>query len=209
MKNLFSFLISFVLVLSINGQDTKSKVYAPANFSFSDEIVDAIKALESYQNKIYYDNNHNLIFGYGHYIVDKDFKALKDDFGYETINEDGIKQFVPPVNSLSETEKRKIIEQYLRKDLDVVVARMKKNIIVPLPQHKIDALVIYLFWRGPNEENAEVREFYDLINEGEDKAVADFIANRPKKDKTYLPGNKRRNVKTADLYTTGNYPFWN
>jgi GH24 family phage-related lysozyme (muramidase) len=206
----FTLLLSFSLnaqVETVESEDTGTSI-EPKSFTYTDEAVHALKILESYQSKVYYDRNDNLIFGYGHLVLDKELASLKRDFGYEAFTEDGSKEFVQPTNELSEAEKKKIIEEYLRKDIDVVLAKMKQNIKVPLEQHQIDALVIYLFWRGPNEQNAEVKELYGLINSEDDKAVADFIANRPKKDKTYLPGNQRRNKKTADLYITGNHPFW-
>lgn len=205
------FLISFLLVASFNlfGQSLTA-VLSPQNFNFTDQAVDSIKSLESYQDRMYYDNNNNRIFGYGHLVTNKDFDALKDGFGYETTAAgDGGKQFVPPTKTLSDAEKNQIIEDYLRKDLEVVLKRMKKNITVSLTQYKVDALVIYFFWRGASEKDPDVKELYDLINKGDDKAVADFITNRPKRDQRYLYGNQKRNTNTADLYLTGNYPYWN
>lgn len=196
-----------IFTIHAQQEDATKTLLSPDKFKYTEEAVEAIKFLESYQDKIYYDNNDNLIFGYGHLVTEKDFAALKNDFGYES-QAGGTKQFIQPINKLTSDEKRKIIEEYLRKDMNYVIDKLKKNITIPLEQYRIDALVIYLFWRGANEQNLDVFELYELINKKDHNAVADFIKNRPKKDKTYLPGNRKRNAQNANLYSTGEYPYW-
>ena len=92
---------------------------------------------------------------------------------------------------------------------------MKKNITVPLTQNKIDAIVIYLFWRGSFANTTAtngkmVLEFYQLVNAKNDSGVAEFIRNRLKKDVDgndipFRPGHPDRHNKTAILYTDGIY----
>ncbi|MEM7184070.1 MAG: hypothetical protein AAF518_24435 [Spirochaetota bacterium] len=209
MKKSKYFLILYLFAAILSQGTLFSQSLTPSNFRYTEQVVDALKALEGYRDHVYLDNNNNPIFGYGHLVTEKELPSLQDDFGYETLSgkETEEKSFTPPVNKLSEAEKMQTIEEYLRKDIDITLEKMKKNITVSLTQYQVDALVIYLFWRGANELNADVQELYDLINAQKHEKVIDFIKNRPKSDQTYLPGNRRRNAKTAELYRTGEFPF--
>ncbi|MCX7999092.1 MAG: hypothetical protein N3A69_09105, partial [Leptospiraceae bacterium] len=69
------------------------------------------------------------------------------------------------------------------------------------------AIIIYLFWRGPNPINPDVFTFYNLINQKKEKELLRFILYKPKSDKNYLPDLQRRNRQTVELYTTGYYLF--
>ena len=101
------------------------------------------------------------------------------------------------------------------KDLGIIIGNMKKFITVPLSQNKIDAIVIYLFWRGSYANDTTtngkmVLEFFQLINAKNDSGVANFIRTRLKKDVDgkdipFSPGHPDRHNKTATLYTDGIY----
>ncbi len=179
----------------------------PANFKASEKAVEALKILEGYRTYVYYDNNMNLIFGYGHLVQENEEEFLRTNFGFEDISESGERKLYPPTRFLSEDKKRKYIDSLFRKDIENVVNFMKENIVVPLKQHQIDAIIIYLFWRGPNPLNPDVLNFYNLLNEQKEKELLKFILYKPKSDKNYLPGLQRRNRQTVELYTTGYYLF--
>lgn len=204
-----TFTLVFSLFIFLNSGNLLSQAIEPVNFKYSQQVVDALKALEGYRDYVYFDNNSNPIFGYGHLVTERELPSLKQDFGYESLTgkESEPKKLNPPTNLLSQSEKDRVIEEYLRKDIDIVLAKMKKNIKIALEQKQIDALVIYLFWRGADEENEQVKQLYDFINTKNHIAVVDFIKNKAKKDQTYLPGNRRRNIKTAELYQTGEFPI--
>lgn len=192
----------------------------PVNFNFSDKAVYAIKELESYRDYLYLDGNSNFIFGYGH-LVAPNPKLVTE--GYEHPKE--IKAEIESLRTRFGTgtgdgtatleERNATVDMYLRKDLDIIINNMKKNITVSLPQNKIDAIVIYLFWRGSNPNTTTtngkmVLEFYQLINAKNDSGVANFMRTRLKKDIDgndipFRPGHPDRHDKTATLYTDGVY----
>lgn len=189
------------------GLKANEELIPPSNFRVSDRAVEALKILEGYRGYVYYDNNMNLIFGYGHLVQDYEEEFLKANFGFEDVLESGEKRLYPPTKSLTEDKKQKYIDRLFRKDIENVVNFMKENIAVPLKQHQIDAIIIYLFWRGPNPLNPDVLTFYNLINQKKEKELLKFMLYKPKSDKNYLPGLQRRNRQTVELYTTGYYLF--
>lgn len=215
-----SILVTFFFLISIAlfSQDTKILItdtnntkINPENFNFSKDSSDALRLLEGYRDFVYFDNNNNPIFGYGHLVSpNSTSKAEKEEaellmqmFGYEKKKSSGEIDKVDPTQTLSDKEKKDKIDEVYNQDIEKVLTHMKAEITVPLSQNKIDALILYLFWRGANAKNDEVFEFYELVNGGDDAKVIDFIKNRPKKDQTYLPGNQRRNEMTAVLYEKG------
>lgn len=202
--NLCGFLFPFLLSVSLFANN---ELIPPAQFKVSDKAVESLKILEGYRAYVYYDNNMNLIFGYGHLVQEHEEEFLRTNFGFEDILESGERKLYPPTKVLSEDKKQKYIESLFRKDIENVVNFMKENITVPLKQHQIDAIMIYLFWRGPNPLNPDVLTFYNLINERKEKELLKFILYKPKSDKNYLPGLQRRNRQTVELYTTGYYLF--
>ena len=201
-------------------QSIQSGEISPANFNFTDKALDAIKELESYRDYLYLDGNSNYIFGYGHLVapnpklvtegyehpkeIKAEIESLKSRFG--TGSGDG---------TATAAERSGAVDMYLRQDLNIIVSNMKKNITVPLTQNKIDAIVIYLFWRGSfanttTTNGKMVLEFYQLVNAKNDSGVAEFIRNRLKKDVDgndipFRPGHPDRHNKTAILYTDGIY----
>lgn len=201
-------------------QSIQSGEISPANFNFTDKAVDAIKELEAYRDYLYLDGNGNYIFGYGH-LVAPNPKLVTE--GYDHPKE--IKAEMESLRSRFGTgvgdgtataeERSSAVDMYLRKDLDIIISNMKKNITVPLTQNKIDAIVIYLFWRGSfanttTTNGKMVLEFYQLVNAKNDSGVAEFIRNRLKKDVDgndipFRPGHPDRHNKTAILYTDGIY----
>lgn len=197
------FVLSFV-PLNLKAED---EFIAPSNFKVSEKAVEVLKILEGYRGYVYYDNNMNLIFGYGHLVQDYEEEFLKSNFGFETVLESGERKLNPPSKTLSEEKKKNYVETLFQKDIENVVNFMKENITVPLKQHQIDAIIIYLFWRGPNPLNPDVLDFYNLINQRKEKELLKFMLYKPKSDKNYLPGLQRRNRQTVELYTTGYYLF--
>ncbi len=196
---------------SVNQDLTKEEDIAIANFNFTNLAVEAIKQLEAYRDHVYLDGNRNPIFGYGHLVAPAEYDLLKDKYGYEYYDE-GTNQnyFQAPANQPSLTDRNAEVENYLRKDLDIIIKNMRRHIKVGLPQYKIDAIVIYLFWRGSYAGNLLVKEFYDLINAKDDVAVSDFIINKMKKDSAgkdipFLGGHFIRHRNTAKLYNEAKY----
>lgn len=185
--------------------------FQPSSFYYTDKAVDAIKQLESYRDYVYLDGNRNPIFGYGHLVPPHELEIMKEKYGYEFYEEGTDQKFFQESSKKPNSEERfQIIETYLRQDLDIILRNMKKNIKVSIPQSKIDAIVIYLFWRGSYANNKEVKEFYDLVNSRNNQAVADFITNRMKKDSSgqdipFLGGHYIRHRNTAKLYLNGTY----
>lgn len=193
---------------------------APANFNFTDKAVEAIKELESFRDYLYLDGNSNYIFGYGHLVapnpklvaegydhpkeIKAEIESLKSRFG--TSSGGGV---------ATQEERNAEVEKYLRQDLNIIIKNMKKNITVSLSQTKIDAIVIYLFWRGSYANTTTtngkmVLEFYQLVNAKNDSGVANFIRTKLKqdidgKDIPFRPGHPDRHNKTAILYTDGIY----
>jgi GH24 family phage-related lysozyme (muramidase) len=197
-------LLTFFLTYSLFGQ---AGLVSPANFKVSPQAVEALKVLEGYRAYVYYDNNYNVIFGYGHLVLPHEEEYLRNTFGYETLLESGERSLIPPSKPMTELQKQKYVDDLLMQDIDVVIGHMKENITVSLKQTQVDAIIIYLFWRGGNALNEHVAYFYKLVNQKDVKKLMDFIANKPKDDKNYLPGLKRRNQQTVDLYMTGYYLF--
>jgi GH24 family phage-related lysozyme (muramidase) len=197
-----------ILFFSFTSIYAQEKLIQPANFKTTAKALEVIKQLEDYRSYVYYDGNMNQIFGYGHLVWENEEKdALISKFGYETILETGERKVIPGKEKLTDSQKSKYIEELFQKDVATVENFMKENITVPLKQNQVDALVIYLFWRGGNPMNPDVNELYELINKKKTNAVTDFMINRPKSDKNYLQGIVDRNTKTAQLYSTGVYSF--
>ncbi len=192
----------------------------PASFNFSDKAVDAIKELESFRDHLYLDGNKNFIFGYGH-LVAPNPQLVREGFDHPQEIKDEIQKFKTKFGTgtgdgtATQQEKNEAVDMYLRKDLGIIVGNMKKFITVPLSQNKIDAIVIYLFWRGSYANDTTtngkmVLEFFQLINAKNDAGVANFIRTRLKKDVDgkdipFSPGHPDRHNKTATLYTDGIY----
>lgn len=193
---------------------------APASFNFTDKAVDAIKELEAFRDYLYLDGNKNYIFGYGH-LVAPNPQLVRDGFEHPQEVKDEIQRFKTKYGTGSgdgtatQQEKNEAVDMYLRKDLDIIIGNMKKFITVPLTQNKIDAIVIYLFWRGSYANDTTtngkmILEFYQLVNAKNDAAVANFMRTRLKKDVDgkdipFSPGHPDRHNKTATLYTDGIY----
>jgi|GEM_PF-1564866 GH24 family phage-related lysozyme (muramidase) len=192
----------------------------PASFNFSDKAVDAIKELEAFRDHLYLDGNKNYIFGYGH-LVAPNPQLVREGFEHPKEVKDEIQMFKTKYGTgagdgtATQQEKNEAVDMYLRKDLGIIIGNMKKFITVPLSQNKIDAIVIYLFWRGSYANDTTtngkmVMEFFQLVNAKNDAAVANFIRTRLKKDVDgkdipFSPGHPDRHNKTATLYTDGIY----
>ena len=184
----------------------------PASFNFSE--------LESFRDHLYLDGNKNFIFGYGH-LVAPNPQLVREGFDHPQEIKDEIQKFKTKFGTgtgdgtATQQEKNEAVDMYLRKDLGIIVGNMKKFITVPLSQNKIDAIVIYLFWRGSYANDTTtngkmVLEFFQLINAKNDAGVANFIRTRLKKDVDgkdipFSPGHPDRHNKTATLYTDGIY----
>ncbi len=203
MKKIFLFIL--FLISSLFAQT--NNLISPSNFKASFEALESLKILEGYRAYVYYDNNQNIIFGYGHLVLPQEEEFLKTHFGYETILDSKEKLLTPPIKPMSEPQKKEYIENLLLQDVEKVLVHMRETILVPLKQNQIDAILIYLFWRGANPLNEDVAYFYSLVNARDHKSIVNFMINKPKSDKNYLPGLKRRNQQTADLYNTGFYLF--
>ena len=204
----------------LSGATPQAGDISPANFNFTDKAVEAIKELESFRDYLYLDGNSNYIFGYGHLVapnpklvaegydhpkeIKAEIESLKSRFG--TSSGGGV---------ATQEERNAEVEKYLRQDLNIIIKNMKKNITVSLSQTKIDAIVIYLFWRGSYANTTTtngkmVLEFYQLVNAKNDSGVANFIRTKLKqdidgKDIPFRPGHPDRHNKIAILYTDGIY----
>ncbi len=208
----------------INTHSVQTGEIMPTSFNFSDKAVDAIIDLESKRDFLYQDSNGNYIFGYGH-LVAANPQLVREGFEHPQEVKDEIQKFKTKFGTGSgngtatQQERDEAVEMYLRKDLGIIINNMKKFITVPLTQNKIDAIVIYLFWRGsyatkpgPDEttNGKMVFEFYQLVNTKNDSGVATFINTRMKKDVDgkdikFSLGHPDRHAKTAILYTDGVY----
>jgi GH24 family phage-related lysozyme (muramidase) len=185
--------------------------FIPSNFYMTDKAVDAIKQLESYRDHVYLDGNGNNIFGYGHLVTPNELTPLKEKFGFRHTDVlTGQSYNQAPTTEPTDSEKRDAVDYYLRKDLEIIVNNMKKNITVALPQHKIDAILIYLFWRGSYADNLQVKEFYQLVNARDEQAVTNFMLTRMKRDSSgrdipFLGGHYIRHRNTVRLYNEAKY----
>jgi len=81
MKKLFLFILFFTFSLFAQ----TNNLISPSNFKASFEALESLKILEGYRAYVYYDNNQNIIFGYGHLVLPQEEEFLKTHFGYETI----------------------------------------------------------------------------------------------------------------------------
>lgn len=156
------------------------EVVAPADFAISDRTAAYIVGKETFVAFRYQDVSDHATIGYGHH---KGLSAAEIDAGFP----DGLTEDQAWALMLA--------------DADEFAAVVRSKINVPLPQHRVDALIQVAFATG------NVNSEKDAVNAGDHARAAEII--RTKHNTTggqFHAGLAERFGQIADLYLDGVYP---